>query len=1606
MAITYIQPAIVNASASYTFASVNATSSITVSGGTVVASVLITAIGYPGDDTAADTAGGQTITLTGSGFAAGASVIINGSAVGVVSVVSSTTITFTSPAQSTGSYPLYVVNTNGSTGIAVPGIQYSGTPTWTTAAGSLGSYTETVAIANTVTATGDAPITYSLYSGSLPTGATLNTSNGYISGTSPLEASPTTFTFTIRATDAQAQDTDRQFSLTINPDVVTWSSPANGTTYSSTANSAISNVTMSASAASGQSITYTAYALPTGLSISGSNIYGTPTVAANSSSLLTATAATTNKTATRTINWVISVASDTYFPYVSLLLSANTPSSTFNADASTNNFAITVNGDTRPNNLNPYTPGYYSNYFNGTTAYLRYTTNTNSAFNFGTNNFTLEAWVYPTVVSGTYSIINQSQTNASAGFVLDMYINSGTAGLRHASGSSYTLSITGGTINAYQWCHIAATRSTNTWTLWVNGVSVATGTDSTSVVQDSSGANAGGINVGVGFVSSASTAGYFFTGYISNARVVNGTALYTTTFTPNTSPLTAVANTSLLTCQSNRFIDNSTNNFTLSAVGSLQVSGFIPYTPNSSYSTYGSGYFDGTGDYLATPSSSVFDISGASTFTVECWVYFNAMPAGLLGLVASFNGGTGGSFFLGVSSTVMNVRTGNDASVVSGSTTLTVGRWYHLALVRDGTSSMKGYLNGALEVSSGSFNWTASTQACYIGTYSGGTYQLNGYMSDVRYVLGTAVYTTAFTPPTSPLTAIANTQLLTLQNNQPNTNNMFVDNSTNNLLITRTANSTQGSVTPYAGTYSIYLDGTGDYLTSASNASLGFGTGDFTIEFWAYAISFPGAYNTFFEMTSYTTGIMMRYQATSDSLYIAGNAGDWNPTANFPLRQWNHVALTRSSTSLKVFVNGTSVFSATNSSDVGSSNNMRIGDSQFATGYTWPGYISNFRAVKGTAVYTSNFTPPTAPLAPVTGTGLLVCQSNRFIDNSIANLALTVSGNTAINKFSPFTVQTATVPTSYSAYFDGSGDYLTLPSSSAFTFGTGDFTIEGWVYIIAGGDKGIFQQGTSSFPASVTNSVALGITNSSIWQIYAKNAQNNSAATYAVNTWYHFALVRSSSTTTLYVNGTSIITVASDTTNYTGTYFGIGSIYGTSTTNINAYISNLRVVNGTAVYTTTFTPPTSPLTAIANTSLLTLQSTTFIDNSTNNFTITAYGDSKPTIQNPFGYTNPSAAVYTASSYGGSMYFDGTGDYITVANIPNLSSTQNWVVEAWVYPTYLTPSSYNRFVGGGDFNLGQYAGTWYLTNNSAGLLSAGSVAVNAWTHVAVVNKVGTGSYICINGVIASAVGSALSFTMGNTKVGADVNGVSNWYGYVSDFRVINNSTSSVYAANFVPPLAPLTAVQNVTTLVSGASAGIYDSSMINEFESVGNTQISTAVKKYGNASMYFDGTGDYLQTTTAPNLQLNTGNFTIECWSYLTARVNGYPAIFSNYNSFTTGTLALFAGHASSTTTQYQLAINGSFPAVNAGTIVYNSWVHLAVVRSGSTITLYVNGTSVGTASSSASLNGVGSNFYIGTTGDGLSGGCIQGYLDDFRVTLGIARYTSNFTPSSTPFIQK
>ena len=160
-------------------------------------------------------------------------------------------------------------------------------------------------------------------------------------------------------------------------------------------------------------------------------------------------------------------------------------------------------------------------------------------------------------------------------------------------------------------------------------------------------------------------------------------------------------------------------------------------------------------------------------------------------------------------------------------------------------------------------------------------------------------------------------------------------------------------------------------------------------------------------------------------------------------------------------------------------------------------------------------------------------------------------------------------------------DYLrTVDSSSDFTMGTGDFTLECWVYIhdvsVISGFFQISDQ-VGGMSTNYGNTLSVAWDDNEGWMIYGAGTYTVSASPAAQNnTWYHVAYVRSSGTSKLYINGTSVISQA-DTTNYNGTYICIGGYYSTGYM-MDGVISNFRVVKGQALYTSNFTPSTEALT--------------------------------------------------------------------------------------------------------------------------------------------------------------------------------------------------------------------------------------------------------------------------------------------------------------------------------------------------------------------------------------------------------------------------------------------
>ena len=1568
-----------------------------------VTSFSITDVSYvPLDNTAVDTAGGEIIVINGSGFAPGATVQVGATTIGSVTYIDQNRLAFAAPALSSGSYTIYVTNSNGGTGILLSGLVYSGLPTYTTTAGTLGTIYETANINTAVVATGDAPITYSVISGTLPSGATLN-SNGTITGNAPVDGSSTTYSFTIQASDAQLQDSTRAFTLTISTDVLTWGL-ANNTVYSLDGDTTMSNVTLSAtsSANSNSAVTFAANTLPTGVSLSGNTIFGTPTTEQTVYSTLTATATQTGRTATRFVSWVVSV-SDLFFKYNTLAIQG--ADTTFVDDASTNNFAVTINGDTKPNSFNPYTPGYYSAYCATGGNYLTFL-GTN-ILPTGTENFTFELWFNRTNAWNIGGDLCSTQGTANA---FHTFVNTTAGSIRLSSYNTvFVIEYSYATIALNTWHHLAITRSGNNFIMWLNGVSVATATNAVSFTAPGScwiGSNG-------------------FTGNISNLRVIRGTALYSVAFTPSTTPLTAVSGTSLLACQSNRWIDNSLNNVVITPVNSATIQSFDPFIPNSSYSAYGSGYFDGTGDYLTAPSNAVFTF-GTGDFTIEGWFYVNSLGAN--GFVAFDNRASASAipFSIGVNSSG-NPYLYDGAVAPTGSSGITVSNWAHIAWVRT-SGVLKMFVNGVSVYSAAYTTNLTGTNATFGGGIGGlAGYGLTGYMSDFRLVKGTAVYTTAFTPPSAPLTAIANTSLLTLQNNQSVNNNVFLDNSSNNFFVTRNGNTTQGTFSPYGGNWSNYFDGTGDYLSVPDNAAWNYGAGNFTIEFWVLFSAFPNS-TWMVQLSQFVddnnrVSIFFGNNATSENglvfkAVVAGTAyrAVENDNANITMASlgystntWYHVAISRSGSSFKGFINGVQKCSLTSSGTLPDlSAPLIIGAYNTTPLFVQNGYISNLRIVKGTALYTTTFTPSTTPLTPITNTVLLTCADNRLIDDGPNNFTITKNGDVSVQRFSPFNPSSIT-PTSYSGYFDGTGDYLSVPANTAFDFRTGDFTIECWIYA---------PEGIVDFSDTVLSKGQVGVVDFANWTFQGSGSGGNLnffgpySITYATTTtqpwltgWAHLAMCRSGSNTRCFLNGTQVGTTYTTLDDFLpGNPVIIGSgYYDPPGRSFKGYISNVRLVKGTALYTTNFTPSVTPLTAIANTSLLTLQSTTFIDNSTYNYPITAFGNSQPRIQNPFGYTSTTTNGYTPSTIGGSGYFDGTGDSLSIPAGTYLQFTGNYTIEFWIYFTSVagTQDLIANYVSNAapDWTILISPSFQYYPSSAASYVNGPTPVANRWYHVAAVRS-GTTCSMYIDGV---SVGTPLTFsgTLGDATRPAYIGsrgGSSNFTnGYMSDVRI---TKSALYTSNFVPPSAPLTAVQNTVLLTNMTGAGIYDAAMMNNMETVGDAKLSTAVSKFGGSSMYFDGTGDYAVQPTNINFGYGTGDFTIEFWLYMSS-VSTDQTIVSNLSSASSVNPHIY--YLNNTGIRYY---TNNAERITGSSLSPSTWYHIAVCRASGSTKMFINGTQTGSTYTDANNYGTSAPLGIGTywsAGSPVTTLTLNGYIDDLRITKGYARYTSNFTPPTTTF---
>jgi len=1233
-----------------------------------------------------------------------------------------------------------------------------------------------------------------------------------------------------------------------------------------------------------------------------------------------------------------------------------------------------------------------------------YTSIPNSGrFNLDTYNFTIEAWFYSTSASSITILSAGSATTTDYAWALNI-VKSTTTYFTFISytgfGQTNTLSVQSPTttVNLNSWYHIALVRNGSSITFYLNGINIG-------VVSLTYGQLLG--LTSQPFVLGNNTNSYTsngFYGYISNARVIRGYAVYTGNFTPSTSPLTNTQNAitninaisgttvSLLALQNSVTTDASSNAFTLTATGSPTLSTTV--FPNFTLINGYSGFFDGSTTYLTIPNSTTVNLLGF-IYTIEAWVYTATIPASVSPIINKTTGSSGWSLRINntgrMSFVYPNVGFTDFGPVLSTNT------WYHVAVASTNGSytSLYGYVNGVQY--SITMVGTSSDIATLltIGYESGSNTYFNGYLSNVRIVRGIAVYTGNFTLPTTPLT-------------------VSQSSSTNINAISTNA-------------YSVLFSGS-NYLTIASNANFAL-TANYTIELWYYLTSAPtSSYQCIFSTGS--NNFFLQYNNTNFNIgkNLVGPTVAFN--YGFTINQWYHIAVARSGSVVYGFVNGVLISSGidtTSWAQSGVTLGALVGGAQLCTGY-----ISNFRLVNGTALYTSSFTPSTSQLTAVANTQLLTCQSPIIYDNSangftitntgspvvypayglfgtgvtqllvlqnslvtdasVNNFTLNIPANTrsALSTLTPF----STNNNGYSGQFNGNLQYLYAPASTNWQFGSNNFTVELWANINQVSAQGTVFVGPWGIPGGTNRTWIFAlVAGSGIAFIYSTTGTNATSITTSfiptLNTWYHLAAVRNGNTLTIYANGTSIGSGSvSGVTFYNGTnnlYIGYNSENSTAGGyyDMNGNISNIRIVNGVAVYTGNFTVPTGPLTTTqssgTNISAITGTSTVLLalqngltDVSSNNYTLM--------MNNYVSLSNKSPFSIAGNGY--SVYFSGSSQYLNApSNAVFTFGTNNFTIEGWIYLSSGTSTGtlFDNRTSSTSVSSQVYinANTVYYAVGGTIAITGTTITAGTWYHIAVV-RISNVTTMYVNGAkVGTSYTDSNNYAIGSTYIGTGYNTSYPLNGYISNLRITNGT--GVYSYQFTPSLLPLASTQSSSSSVIQLGNG--------------------APQTFGN-SVYFNGTTDYMKASGSITT-MSTGDFTIETYYYPTS----FAAVTTLFGQYTAATTGLGYWNVQITTGGYiYVYYNGSTATSYSLPILINEWVHIAIVRISGTITLYVNGL-IGPSVSFAGqfgLTSVASPLYIGATQ--LSGPTqyALGYMSNLRITKGLGVYTGAFTvPTST-----
>ena len=919
--------------------------------------------------------------------------------------------------------------------------------------------------------------------------------------------------------------------------------------------------------------------------------------------------------------------------------------------------------------------------------------------------------------------------------------------------------------------------------------------------------------------------------------------------------------------------------------------------------------------------------------------------------------------------------------------------------------------------------------------------------------------------------------LLTNTDGQNNgTNYTFSDSSTNNYTVTHLGDTYQGASSPYNPFWSTWFDGDNDYIRFPASSDFNFGSNDWTMECWIFT-DFDDDYGgAVFQWWSSSNYINFKQQGQETYFFqvISGGSTQINVSLdNISFGEWHHFAFVSNGGTFTAYVDGTSVATDTSyTMPTLTTVDLKLGIDEFGADDWWGGWLSDLRIVNGTAVYTSNFTPPTEPLGLVGGsnTKLLTCNRPYNEDVSGNSREINIVGQPNTSPFSPYKsgdpdlIRTAT--SGGSALFWSSSAEARVGSGST-VLGSGDFTVEFWLR----------NRDTSGNIANPLTS-----TGSGYWGLFIQGSDlrwNNSynvanlwevdGARLLKADWVHVAVVRSSNTFKVFYNGIQQTTLDSGTFSDSTNYSGSDSLR-ISEGNLDdlwAWISDFRIVK-TAVYTSDFTPPTEPLSAQVGEAYTV---------GTASYTSKSF-DAQTQVSNAVGlqFNSDGTKMYVLDGVDSGLhqYSLSTGFDVSTASYDSvlfdLSSQEAGTLEAFNFKpdgtrmyaigrgndkvfqydlstafdistaSYVSSSStltqeaapqglaFNSD-GTKAFTVGTSTDTVYEYDLSTAYdattmsYSGSSFSVNSQDGTPrdlVFNSSGTKMFIMgdqYNNVrqyslstafdISTASYDSVTFGVGGQETAGK--GIA-WNNDGTAFYVIGSSDDTAYQYS---------AFTDAEVMLGFQDSEFFDVSGMNNLAGEGNVKLSTAVTKYSDASLVFDGNGDYVQAYNAYgstfsdtyNPMVFNGPFTVECWFYQTADAGtgtGQHCIFSVWRN--NGDKAYYVGvSGAGGDIQVYLSNDGTTnnwsSSYGAG-INNNQWYHIALAWDGTTYRVFLDGTAILTRSSATDMFQADQPFTIGSSGSGSSGALstwFQGYIEQVRASKGVCRYTSDFTPPSAAF---